>query len=272
MSLSPYFKRYYAIIELSAGVDFELRKHTFLVSEEGSEMPIPDHLHGRSAKLGYLPKLRQLVASYEAPRILELGGGRNPSFSLDQLPSNIASYTVNDISADELALTGPEYEKALFDVAGDVSRFEGQFDIVFSRTLMEHVPDGQAMHRNVLSLLKPGGVAFHMGPTLYAPAFVLNKLLPEGISRSILFAFFPSRRSERPKFPAYYSWCFGNSSKMRQMLNRIGYRAIEVKTFYGTHYFKKVPIIREIDGAFQSLAARRNWSTFGSYIHIIAKK
>lgn len=235
-------------------------------------MAIPEHKRGGTARRSYLPKLRQLVASYEVPKILELGGGRRPSFSLDELPGNIASYAVNDISAEELALTGPEYAKALFDVTGDVSEFAGQFDIVFSRTLMEHVRDGQAMHRNVLTLLKPGGVAFHMAPTLYSPAFVLNKFLPEDFSRSVLFAFFPGRRSERPKFPAYYSWCYGNRAKMEGMLSRIGYRDIEISNFYGYNYFDRIPVVREIDRAFLSLAAARDWTTFGSYIHIVARK
>ena len=235
-------------------------------------MRVPHERSGLAAKQNYLPRLQQLIASYEAPRILELGGGRNPSFRFDELPANIAAYTVNDISEEELGLIGPDYEKAQFDVTGDVTGFEGQYDIVFSRTLMEHVRDGVTMHRNVLSLLRPGGVAFHMGPTLYSPAFVINKLLPDTISRRILFAFFPARRTDRPKFPAYYSWCFGNGSRMRRMLRRVGYRAVEIDTFYGTNYFHKIPIVRDLDRAFQGLAAKRNWSTFGSYIQIVARK
>jgi 2-polyprenyl-3-methyl-5-hydroxy-6-metoxy-1,4-benzoquinol methylase len=58
------------------------------------------------------------------------------------LPGNVSSYTVNEISAEELALTPAEYDKALFDVTGDIGEFAGQFDVVFSKTLLEHVADG----------------------------------------------------------------------------------------------------------------------------------
>ena len=188
------------------------------------------------------------------------------------MPHNVRSYTVNDISADELALTPPEYDKALFDVTGDIGEFAGQFDVVFSRTLMEHVRDGQAAHRNVLALLKPGGVAFHLAPTLYAAPFVLNRLLPEALSRAALHTFFPHRRSAKPKFPAYYSWCFGNRAKMSGMLRNIGYRDFEIINFYGHNYFKKIPVVRAVDRAFSSLAERKDWSSFGSFVHMIARK
>jgi SAM-dependent methyltransferase len=235
-------------------------------------MVIAHERQGATARSSYLPTLMRLISSYEAPRILELGGGRTPSFQPDELAPNIASYTVNDISAEELALTGPDYQTALFDVTGDVSRFAGQFDVVFSRTLIEHVRDGRKMHRNVLALLRPGGVAFHLAPTLYSPAFVINKLLPESVSRSVLTAFFPHRRSEKPKFPAFYDWCLGNRSKMERMLRDVGYGEVELRNFYGTNYFRKIPCLREIDDAFTRLAAARDWSTFGSFIHIIARK
>jgi SAM-dependent methyltransferase len=235
-------------------------------------VPIAEHKRGISAFSTYLSRLRELVGAYEAPRILELGGGRKPSFTLAELPANVSSYTVNDISAEELALTAPEFETAQFDVSGDVGDFAGQFDLVFSRTLMEHVRDGEAMHRNVLKLLKPGGVGFHLGPTLYAAPFVLNKILPETLSRKALLSFFPNRRTEYPKFPAYYSWCYGNKEKMEAMLRRVGYRKVEITNFYGHSYFNKIPVVRELDRAFSALAARKDWSTFGSFVHIIVRK
>lgn len=218
----------------------------------------------------YLETLQGLVAKYPHAKILELGGGRQPSFALSQMPSNISSYTVNDIDPAELALTSDDYDKACFDVTGDVSEFAGQFDVVFSRTLIEHVKDGRKMHRNVLSLLKPGGVAFHMAPTLYAPPFVVNKLLPEQLSQQVLYALFPNRGEEKSKFPAYYSWCFGNRNKMKRMLDETGYSETHIRTFYGHGYFEKVPVIRAIDSAFSAMFAKNDWSTFGSYAHIIA--
>lgn len=235
-------------------------------------MPIASDKNFRAAFQDYTSTLASLIRQYPNAKILELGGGRLPSFRLDELPPNIASYTVNDIDPSELAMTSDEYDKACFDVIGDVSQFSGQFDVVFSRTLIEHVKDGKKMHKNIVSLLKPGGVAFHLAPTLYSPPFVLNKILPERISQKILYFFFPKRRTQKDKFVAYYSWCYGNRTKMEKMLRQVGFADARLRSFYGHDYFRKIPILRQIDNAFSSWAAKRDWSTFGSYAHIIARR
>ena len=152
----------------------------------------------------YYPTLVELVARYPQADILELGGGRRPSFALTEMPPTVRSYTVNDVSESELSLTPAEYAKACFDVAGDASAFAGRYDVVFSRFLAEHVADGYALHRNVWQVLREGGVSFHLIPTLFASPFVVNTLLPEATARKLLTALFPSRKSIAPKFPAFY--------------------------------------------------------------------
>lgn len=235
-------------------------------------MGIAEERRGIAAFTGYLNKLSELVSGYPKARILELGGGRAPSFTLAELPSNVDSYTVNDISAEELSLVAPEYERACFDVVGDTSDFVGQFDVIFSRTLAEHVSDGRKMHENVLSMLRPGGVAFHMMPTLYSPPFVINRLLPETLSHKILVSFFPQRRDIAPKFPAPYSWCYGSRPRMSRMLKEVGYSKVDIETFYGHGYFEAVPVVKQIDAALSSLAARRDWSWYGSYAYLVLTK
>lgn len=221
--------------------------------------------------LGYGDHLKALVAGYPAAKILELGAGRWPSFKLTEMPATIESYTVNDISMDELALLPDCYEKACFDVSGNAAAFNDSYDVVFSRFLAEHVRDGASMHRNVHRVLKPGGVAFHLIPTLYALPFVLNKLAPEWLTTPLLKLLSP-RRTISPKFPAYYSACYGNPARMSSMLKEIGYRQVEVRTFYGHFYYEKIPGLRVLHRHFSSLAAKRNWHVFSSYAYIFAHK
>lgn len=224
-----------------------------------------------AAMLGYGDEIKALVARYPAARILELGAGRWPSFQLEDMPSTIESYTVNDISPAELSLLPEGYDKACFDVSGDAEHFAERYDVVFSRFLAEHVPDGIAMHRNVHRVLKPGGVAFHLIPTLYALPFIINKIAPERLTRAILRVLSP-RRSISPKFPAYYSACYGSPSRMRAMLKEIGYSRIEVRTFYGHFYYEKIPLLRTVHKHFSSVAARRKWHHLASYAYIRAVK
>jgi len=223
------------------------------------------------AMQGYDDTLRSLVGRYPNADILELGGGRRPSFHLSEMPSNLKSYTVNDISEAELSLLPDGYEKACFDVAGDASAFEGRYDVVFSRFLGEHVKDGRAMHRNVHQVLKPGGVAFHLIPTLYALPFVINRLLPERIGQKVL-DIFSSRRDISPKFPAYYSQCYGDTPAMRRLFKRIGYERVEIRNFYGHFYYEEIPGLRDLEKWFSELAARYQWSAISSYAYIFAYK
>lgn len=219
----------------------------------------------------YGDELKGIVAGYPQADILELGAGRWPSFALREMPATIRSYTVNDISEHELSLLPEGYEKACFNVSGDASAFRDTYDVVFSRFLAEHVPDGVAMHRNVHAVLREGGTAFHLIPTLYAAPFVINKLLPERLTYALLKKLSP-RRAISPKFPAHYSACYGNPAWMKRMLGEIGYRHVEVRNFYGHFYYEKIPLLKQLHEGFSALAARKNWTLLSSYAYIKCRK
>lgn len=224
-----------------------------------------------TAMQNYERELVSIVERYRDARILELGAGRYPSFRISQMPPGIESYTVNDIDETELAQAGPEYERACFDASGDASAFADRYDVVFSRFFAEHVRDGQAMHRNVFEVLKPGGVAFHLIPTLYASPFLLNLLLPERLTAPLLKMLTP-RREISPKFPAHYSQCYGDVPKMHRMFAEIGYSRTEIRGFYGHFYYEKIPGLHHLEQYFSALASRRGWSWYSSYAYIMAYK
>jgi len=224
-----------------------------------------------TAIASYAGELKNIVAAYPDANILELGAGRFPSFWISEMPKTIGSYTVNDISEEELSRLPEGYEKACFDVSGDAANFRDTYDVVFSRFLAEHVPDGEAMHRNVFSVLRKGGTAFHLIPTLYAFPFVINKLLPERLTAKLLSVFSPGRAIS-PKFPAYYSACYGSPARMTALLKSMGYSHVEVRNFYGHFYYEKIPGLKEVHEQFSALAAQRNWSVLSSYAYIRAVK
>ena len=234
-------------------------------------MRIEPRKHWKTAMQGYERELMDIVERYPDANILELGGGRWPSFRLDEMPKNVAIYTVNDVDPNELANAPPGYKTACFDVSGDSSAFSDTYDVVFSRFLAEHVPDGPAMHDNVFKVLKPGGTAFHLIPTLYSSPFVINKLMPETLSSKLLAMFTP-RRDISPKFPAHYSACHGDTGRMRKMFENIGYSKVEIRNFFGHFYYEKMPVIREVEDLLSGLAAKNDWSWYSSYAYITAHK
>lgn len=225
----------------------------------------------RTAMQGYEQELFGIIMRYPQAKILELGGGRWPSFRMAEMPPNVTSYTVNDVDPRELEHAGPEYDRACFDVSGDASAFADTYDVVFSRFLAEHVRDGLSMHRNVFEVLKPGGVAFHLIPTLYATPFLINRVIPEWFGDALLRMFRPGREIS-PKFPAYYSHCYGDLPRMHEMFRKIGYSKVEIRNFYGHFYYEKIPVIAQLHDFAAGMAARKNWSWLASYAYITAYK
>ncbi len=221
----------------------------------------------------YKAEIARLIASKSRPDIIEIGAGRNPLFSDTDLPESVGSYTIGDISRKELDLAPGSWNKFCFDICGDVSSISARFDMAFTRMLAEHVPDGYRFHSNVFSLLKPGGIAFHFMPTLYSPPFLINKILPERLTRAVLGAFFSNRNdAEIPKFPARYSMCYGKSARLIQRFLSIGYTGVDIRTFYGHGYFSRIPILRELDDAMSSLACKRGWTLLGAYAFVMLVK
>ncbi len=221
------------------------------------------------ASNNYKTTVLELISVPAGAEVLEIGGGRSPLLEAKDLPPNVISYTINDISQRELDRAPQGVEKLCFDICGDIDWVDRRFDVAFSRMLAEHVPDGRKFHGNILKLLKPGGTAFHFMPILYAPPFVLNKLLPEDLSRRVLQAFFPRRTDDGiPKFPAHYSMCFGSSKKLVRLYKSIGYDEVDIRVFYGHDYFRRIPVVRELDDLLTRTACRLQIPQLAAYAYV----
>jgi SAM-dependent methyltransferase len=220
--------------------------------------------------------VRGLARILHAHRLLEVGGGRDPLFKADELSALGLDMTVNDISQTELDVLPDSYHKACFDVAGDISAvadLRDSIDLAFSRMVFEHVADGQRAWSNLYQLLAPGGVALAFVPTLYAFPFVVNRLLPDDVAAKIVKLIYPHRTDdEDPVFPARYSWTYASETKMKPMLERIGYREVVILPFYGHGYFDRFPILRDVHARFTALARKHDWRTVASYAYIAARK
>ncbi len=224
----------------------------------------------------YETVLGQLARAVNAKRLLEIGGGRDPSFKPDELSALGIEMTINDISQSELDVLPAGYRKACFDVAGDISKVAdlyGTFDLAFSRMVFEHVADGRRAWQNLYDLLAPGGVALAFVPTLYAFPFLVNWLLPDAVAARIVKTLYRNRTDEEdPVFPVRHSWTFASERKMKPMLNAIGYREVQVVPFYGHLYYNGVPLLRDLHKAFTKVAQRRDWRLLASYAYIVARK
>jgi SAM-dependent methyltransferase len=208
-------------------------------------------LGGDNAWRSFADALGAEVTRPGVRRICELGGGAHPAIPLDFVERNGLDYTVIDISAEELAKAPDGYVKVMADVTSPSLPDLGSFDLVLSRTLLEHVREPESLHRNVLRLLAPGGHALHFFPTLYEPTMVFNRLMPERLTRPLLTVGQPyrGRGGEREKFHAYYRWCRGPKRRQVARFEGLGYEVVDYVGFFGTDYFLRVPPLHRVQSA-----------------------
>ncbi len=193
--------------------------------------------------------LERLILQSKAKRICEVGGGANPVLGLDFILENDLQYTVIDISSEELDKAPSNYHKIQADMAAEDFSLSGEFDLIFSKMLAEHVKDGKAFHKNIRKLLAINGLALHFFPTLFALPFVANRLIPEIITTKLL-RILQSGRSKsgrKGKFPAYYHWCRGPIQSQIKKFENLGYVVDKYIGFYGHgEYYRKVPFIKNM--------------------------
>lgn len=219
--------------------------------------------------------IEDLIKKTGAKRILEVGGGANPTFPLEFVQQHGLEYTVLDISAGELAKAPDGYVKVCADITSEQLNLPGGYDLIFSKMLAEHVKSGETFHRNVYKLLSDNGSAFHFFPTLYAPPFVLNRLLPERLAEKLLNILQSGREKEGhyAKFPAYYSWCRGPMPSQIKRFESLGYGVSEYIGFFGHDgYYTKMPAVLRVHQIFSNWLVRHPVAALCSFAFVSLKK
>lgn len=221
-----------------------------------------------SAYDDYTEVLKRIVKTNKFVSLLDIGGGAQPMFSVEYIESERLDYTVLDISHDELARARAQYSKLQMDIAKRDASFAETYDFVFSRFMVEHVSDAAQLHVNVFKALRPGGMAVHFFPTLYAFPFFVNWLLPNWAGALLL----NKERRDRGKFPAHYKWCVGPSIHSVKRLEKIGYDVIEYSGFFGHGYYDGVPILRSLHGWFRERLLVHPFPMFTSFAWVVLRK
>ena len=152
-----------------------------------------------------------------------------------------------DIDDRELAKAPEGYGRIQADLCAPLDPAIGQFDMVFSRFLLEHIPRPSEFHLNVLKMLRPGGVSIHYFPTLFAPPFLVNRTVPEWLSSWLLDRFLPERdREQHGKFPAFYRWCRGPSTTAHRRFTEIGFEGLQYCGYFGAFLLPEITARRSI--------------------------
>jgi SAM-dependent methyltransferase len=237
---------------------------------------VTQHRSSEWAWQQYKNTVQDLISLLNARVILEIGGGRWPLLSEDEIRSKGVRYIVNDISASELALAPAHVEKVCFDISQKAAvgndSLVGKVDLMFSQMVFEHVSDSRQAYTNIHRLLSPGGVCLNFHPVLYSLPFVVNWILPEQLSARLLHFFFPFRSpGDVPKHPAKYDHCWISRGE-QERLRSIGFRNVSQVPFWYHNYFRKIPGLYQADATLARLAERNNWTALASYCYTCVMK
>ena len=193
---------------------------------------------------GFSALALHLIETHRLRSCLDLGGGANPLLSLPEIEEHNLTYTLSDIEPYELGKADRGYRKLVWDACETNLSLSDTFDFVFSKTVAEHVPQPEIYYQNIFSILRPGGITAHFFPTLYAPPFVCNLLLPDRLSSAIVNLLQKGRHEDghHRKFRAYYRWCRGPTPGNIRRLESTGFKILEYRGYFGFRgYLQRVP-------------------------------
>ena len=231
---------------------------------------------GAPSERAFLPFLTRLIEETGVKSVCEVGGGESPALDLDEIGRRGLEYTLLDISAEELAKAPDGYRKVVADITSEHLGVFGPYDFVFSKMLAEHVRDPRQFHANVLSLLRPGGIAFHFFPSLYSVPFVVNRLLPERASKAVLRRLRPGRyrndTDRGDKFPAYYRWCRGPSRRQLAHFEDMGFEVEQYLGLFGTTYYERMGPLQRVEDALSAQLVRHPVAAMTSYCYVVLRR
>jgi len=198
--------------------------------------------------------------------VADLGGGANPLLDLPFVQAHELEYSVIDISPAELAKHPDAYRSVVADLCSHPPP-DIELDLAFSRTVCEHLPDPERFHRNVYAMLRPGGRAVHIFPTVYAPPFAVNRLLPEPIAAALLTRLQMDRdfEGDKGKFAALYRWCRGPTRRQLARFREIGFDVASYRGYFGHGYYDRVPMLRALNDRIAQGLVRRPVPALTSY-------
>jgi SAM-dependent methyltransferase len=199
--------------------------------------------------------------------ILDVGAGRYPTIAAADRPAR-CRYVGLDIEPEEIEAAGPgAYDESIVgDVTLPLSR-DGEFDLVLSWQVLEHVSPLADALANLRNSLRPGGTMIAQLTGSNAAFAVLGRLLPHRVKLWVATRLLGHREEE--KFPTRYDR--SSESSLARMLEP--WSEVEILSFYrGAPYFKFSRLLMRAYLAYESAIERRHAANLATHYLIIATR
>lgn len=201
--------------------------------------------------------------------VIDIGGGSNPLLTKDQVRN--FHYIVVDIDPNELAkANGDYYEKICTDIIKDNKGLK--CDLLISNMLLEHIIEPKFFHEACFEILRTNGKAVHFFATKFSPASIINTILPESLSRKLLYLIQKRNWEKEGKFPAYYRWAMGPTKEQVLRFKSIGFEVCSYNGYLGSGYLKYNKKLSIIERIYNKIIINLNLPYFCSNAIVILKK
>jgi SAM-dependent methyltransferase len=205
----------------------------------------------------YQDELRKrIVASLEgcSGDVLEIGGIDRPFLSKDD------EYRYVGMDIEEKPRCHDVYDRFLVQSVEDP--IGGDYDLVMSITLLEHVRDNASSIANIFDALRPACETHHYIPGKGHPyALALRAVGPKWQTR--LIGVLRPDSVEETGYPTYFDHC--TARDMARVFEKAGFEDVQVRTFYRANdYFAFFFPAFVAVTAFENICKAFDWSYFAS--------
>lgn len=163
----------------------------------------------------------QITGDFQDKTVLEIGGTSRPLFKKDE----VKNYIGLDIDKD---FDFNNYYHTYIPQSCEDWNPGIKADLIFSKYLLEHVPDNQKTFSNIEKWLNDGGKSVHLFPLTYHPFSLLNQFVGNKLAKYLIPILRPGAESITG-YPAYYNLC--NSLDLKKISKKSDLK-YDVKYFF----------------------------------------
>jgi SAM-dependent methyltransferase len=225
---------------------------------------LPDR-YARQMQDEFFERARPLLVPGVA--VLDVGAGRYPTIAPADRPDG-CRYAGLDIEPEELEAAGPDsYDESIVaDITTSLGR-DGEFDLVLSWQVLEHVTPLADAIENLRRALRPGGTLLAQLTGSNAAFAAFGRLLPQRAKLWMTTRLLGHREEE--KFPTRYDR--SSHRALARMLEP--WSRFEIVPFYrGATYFRFSRPLTRAYLAYESAIERRHARNLATHYLVVAQR